>query len=512
MRRLGPCLLGLSAAAGCSSGSQALAVYAMPDLERPSPTADGSGAGDTGAPEAPEPEPPRPPAAAPRYVFVPNPDRGTVTRVDADSLQVTTTAVGVEPTAVEVTADGGSAVVLNEGSDELTVLAVESLSGASVSLRPNLNALRLSGDSQWAVAWHDGAEPDRSEGSSSYNEVSLVRLDGLAHYPLIVGYNPRQVRFTADHSRMVVVSDDYLCIVDLRDDEPTPVRVRISDDTVSPPEAEELLLSPDGATAIVRQFGENSLTLVDLETGEARSLPVGDNPTDIDLSADGAEAVAVARGSNELWVYDMRDLFAPARVIALPAGMTFGSLVLTPDDRAGLLYSTSSGAPLFAAWDRAAADTESPAVFGLVKGVADIEVLPGSLRALVRHAPASNGELDTGSPFYNREAITLLSLEDSFTNPIRLDAPPAELARRDDGQVGVLRMEGADSVLRLDFDRMLHDEVPLSSAVEHVGMMPGRALSYASQAHDLGRISFYDTDTGALETITGFELNAAVAR
>ena len=45
-------------------------------------------------------------------------------------------------------------------------------------------------------------------------------------------------------------------------------------------------------------------------------------------SPDGRRAVAVARGSNELWVYDLADVFAPAEVIALPEGEVLGSLAL----------------------------------------------------------------------------------------------------------------------------------------------------------------------------------------
>lgn len=510
----------------CGGDDQALTAFAPAEDERAGAGGDGGGDGgggdadgggggsDTGAPpEPPEPEAKRPPAAASAYVFVPNPDRGTVTQITADTLQVVTRPVGVEPTAVQVTADGAWAVVLNEGSDDLTVLEVASTASArSVGLRPNLNALRLSGDGAWAVAWHDSAEPDRSEGASSYNEVSLVRLGAMEHWPLIVGYNPRQVRFTDDHARLLVVSDDYLCIIALDAAGPTTRRVRISDDTFDPPAAEELLLSPDGRVAILRQFGENNLTVVDLETGTVERVAVGDTPTDIDLSADGAELIAVARGSNELWIYAMDDIFATPRVLPLPEGLVFGSLVLTPDDARGLLYSSSSAAPLLAIWDRAAPEDAALAVYGLVKGIADIEVMADGQRALVRHQRTSNGDLAADSPFYNREAITLLSLQDAFTNPIRLDATPTTLAARGDGQVGVLQMEGASSVLRLDFDRMLHDEVPLRSAVEHVGALPGTDLVFASQAHELGRISFYDTESGALQTITGFELNAAVSR
>jgi len=41
-------------------------------------------------------------------------------------------------------------------------------------------------------------------------------------------------------------------------------------------------------------------------------------------------------------------------------------------------------------------------------------------------------------------------------------------------------------------------------------VLPTTDYAFASQEHDLGRISFYDTDTEALETITGFELNGEI--
>jgi DNA-binding beta-propeller fold protein YncE len=191
-----------------------------------------------------------------------------VTRIEVATLSVITAPVGAGPTEVVVSPDNSVAAVFNEGSDDLTVLDTEALTQSTVGLRPNLNQIVMSGDGEWVAAWHDGALEDTSVGATSYNEVSLVHLGRLDHTPLIVGYNPRQVRFTADHQRLLVVSDDYLAIVDLTADALEPVRVRIAADALDAPVAEELVLTPDGQTAIIRQFGATELVVVDLVTGE----------------------------------------------------------------------------------------------------------------------------------------------------------------------------------------------------------------------------------------------------
>jgi hypothetical protein len=43
-----------------------------------------------------------------------------------------------------------------------------------------------------------------------------------------------------------------------------------------------------------------------------------------------------------------------------------------------------------------------------------------------------------------------------------------------------------------------------------VGVLPGQSVAWASQAHELGRLSFYDPDSTTLDTITGFELNSDI--
>ena len=253
------------------------------------------------------------PASTDAYFFVANPNRDTVTRISVPQLAVITTKVGVNPQVVATTADYATAVTFNQGSDDVSIIASETLDVATVDVRDDYNNMVLSPDGGWVACYHDQGltEAEGADGGTqSFNEVSFVRLGDASHHPMVVGFNPREIQFTRDGALAVVVSDAYLALVDLTAAAPTPVRVQIAADLLDPPAAEEVLLSPDGRYAIVRQFGSNELVVVDLTTQSVERIDVGDNPTDLDATPDGTQAVAVARGSGQLWIYDLADPFA----------------------------------------------------------------------------------------------------------------------------------------------------------------------------------------------------------
>ena len=245
------------------------------------------------------------PAATERYVFVANPARNTVSRVTVADLSVVTTQVGVDPLVVRTSPDHSTAVVFNRGTDDLSIVDSASMTVRTVPVRPDFNAMLMSPDGAWVACFHDAQNrdpDDLSEGAWSFNEVSLVEVATGTHWPLVVGFNPREIRFASDASRMLVVSDAYLAVVELDSDNPAPVRIPIADDTLEPPLAEEVLITPSGRQAIVRQAGGSHLVLADLVGLTTTQLPVGDTPTDLDVTPDGLQAVAVARGAGELWV------------------------------------------------------------------------------------------------------------------------------------------------------------------------------------------------------------------
>ena len=454
------------------------------------------------------------PATTNKYVFVVNTERDTVTRIAVPSLEVITTSVGVRPGVVVTSSDYSRAVTFNAGSDSVSIIDAETLAVTEVEVRDNLNAMKMSPDGKWVICYHDiSVESEPADGSISYNEISIVDLENAIHHEAVVGTFPHDVKFTDDSATAVVVSDDYLAVIDLGSgNETSPDRIALSEDTIDPPVAEEILLDPAGQYAFVRQYGVSELVLVDLLSRSTEGLAVGANPTDMDLSPDGSQAIVVARGSGELWVYDIESpTFAPD-IIELPEGAVFGSLLMSPDNTQGLLYSTASGQARYGVWDR---DSDSVEIHSLVKPVAGIGVSPVGGTALVFHT-LDNGDIDPGSPFYDAHALTLIDLDDFFTNPIQLAAEPTSYANAADGQTGFFIMEGSEHVGVLDYGSLIHDMQTLPSAPVYLGVLPDTNTAYISQEHDLGRISFYnpeaDVEAGEaeLQTVTGFELNSAI--
>lgn len=447
------------------------------------------------------------PATTTAYVFVANPTRDTVTRIDVESLAVKTTTVGKIPTAVETTADYTRAVTLNEGDDSVSIVDAETLAVTDVPIRENFNRMDLSPDGKWVIAWYD---PDQeSEASSggvqSFNEVSFVDVTTLTHTPMAVGFNPRDVRWSADGRLALVVSDASLAVVDLTAATLEPTLVDIAADPTDPPAAEEVEISPDGTYAFVRQFGADAILVVDLATLVVTAIPVGTNPTDLDLSPDGSKLAVVSRGAQQLCVIDAANPFAGQTIV--PMASAFGSVLFAgPGDKA-VLYTNATRLDRYGVWDVEAGVVEERS---LVKPIQSMGVSPTGGSLLVFHTLEDAPDADPTDPFYGEWALTLIDLDDFRQNPMLLPAEPTAYAVSDDGNYGFFTMEGERWLETLHFDTLLYEEVLLPSEPVYLGVLPEKTKAYASQDHELGRISFYDAATEELDTITGFELNSEI--
>lgn len=456
-----------------------------------------------------------PPSQSDVFVFVANPARNTVSRINAYTLDVRTADVGIDPRVVRVTPEYSFAAVFNRGDDTISIVQADTLDVRSVPVRKNFNQMLMSGDGKWVAAFFDqaavraGDPPPTS--IQSFNELSFVSVPEGVHHGMVVGYNPRDVKFSEDGRLAVVISDEHLALVDLTAEALRPVLVPISD-ALEPPTAEEVVLSPDGRYAFVRQFGASSLVLVDLDLRETTLLPVGENPTDLDLSPDGRHAVAVARAANQLWIYDTAAPLTPPDVLDLPPELTAGSLIFNPEGDRAVIFTTATATRTFAIWDT---NTDAVRLESLVKPVMAMAYTPTGESLMVLHPKTNAPDQVPGSDFYNAWAISLLQVDDRalLQNAIKLPAEPFGFANAADGLNGYFIMEGEPSLVQVDYQTLLYDAVRLRSEPVYVGVMPvtsqteGRPPAWVSQEHDLGRISFYHPDEARLETITGFELN-----
>lgn len=458
------------------------------------------------------------PAQTDVYVFVANPSRNTVTRVNVETLEVRTAEVGVDPHAIATTPDNTTCVVFNRGDDTVSIIDADTFEQRVVPVRDDYNRLVMSPNGRWVALFHDVAaeRPDDPppSGVQSYNEVSFVDLVTGEHFGMAVDYQPREVQFTPDGKLAVVVTKTSLGVVDFNERPLLPRLIAVTDVLVDPPTAEEVVLAPDGSYAFVRQFGAEDLAIVDLDAGTTTHVPVGLNPTDLDLTPDGAHAVVVSRGSHELSLFDVGAPFDPPDILGLPADVALGSVLIDPTGRQAIVYTTATLIDRYATWDLT---TDVITLRQLVKPIREVSITPDGNSLLVFHTKQDAETASPTSPFHDRWALTLISLADQRQNPLNLPAEPIGYAHARDGDHGYFIMEGVPQLTELDYVTLLPEEIAIKSDPVYVGVLPDLDLTdgdqpkaWVSQEHDLGRMSFYDPDDASTETITGFELNSAV--
>jgi len=447
------------------------------------------------------------------FVFVANPSRDTVSKIHAVNRTIDTIDVGDEPIQVVVSPDYQRAVTFNAGGDSVSVIDVLTDTVTELSVREDFNFIQMSPDGRWVVAYFNAKVAEASfdiEGVRSFTEVSFVDTWNLRVESYSVGFNPREVQFSADSRRAVVISDSFLTVCDLSTDPIDLSLVDLGADPIDPLVAAEVAVTPAGTFAFVRYNGVNEIQVVELDTGDLDSLDGGDDPSDLDLSPDGTEAIVVSRGSQELRIFDAIAPFgATPTIIPTPSSSTLGTLNLAPGGASGLLFTTALLEDRITFWDRASGELTER---GLAKPVDAVAISPDGESALIVHTLADVEDAD--DVFADREAITVVDLETWLTNPVALESKPTRWTSSNDGRYALFIMENNRNVGVIDYATRLVDDLLVPSLPVHIGTMPAEsgdeALGWVSQEHELGRISFVRPFEQAVETVTGFELNSDI--
>lgn len=236
-----------------------------------------------------------PPAPGDRYVFLALPSTPALARIDVLTLAVdevplpsealAVTTLPGRDIAVVLLGQGRAAVVGAEQGDEPLVTSLE--------VRHGLTHLAVSDATPHVVAWadHDAGGP-QAMNPSELSVIDLSEADDLARvdpavYHLSVGARPRQVAFDDAGERLYVVTDDGISLTDiagLRGDQILPPAPVHDDPVGSDPAVRRVLLTADGAYAVVLQPGEPTLRLVDLTTADEAmpmTLALDAPPTDV---------------------------------------------------------------------------------------------------------------------------------------------------------------------------------------------------------------------------------------
>lgn len=483
--------------------------------------------GDGGAALPPEVENDRyleKPASGQNFIYLAVPKQNMVAKINALSLAVTAIKVGANPGALQTVSGQDLAVVLNRDAANVSIIRTAA-DGKDQQIvlktAKGLNQLVLSPDGKYGVAYFDAvANQGKTTAGHALQEVTLINLTAGQEktFTLTVGFNTQKVEFSADSSRVFIVTEQGVSVAEV---------AKINSATIIPPVAllrnalleakpEEVLITSDGAAAILRQSGVKGLRAVNLISGDLTDLTLDAEPTDIDLRADGKMLVAVLREAKTVVLLDWPVDFSPGATIdsLSVAPYTVGQAVLTPDGKSALLFSNATSQEAVV---RADLNTRQIFVTSLKKGVRGIYASPDGKNVVIMHnkVPGTISAQDDVETFLDKShGYSLLSLSSGFVKLQLTSTQTGPISFAPDGQSAYLLLndtaQGIKQVECIDLLGFLVDNLTMGSPPVSLGVMASTKKVYVAQDHALGRVTFIDMDSHQTKTVTGFELNSHV--
>ena len=465
------------------------------------------------------------PAASDAYVFVVNPERDTLSKINATTRAVYTLPVGLHPTQVEVGAkNSNKAVVLNEADASLSIVNVTDDSVQTVTIHPDTNYMALSSDGRYAITWFnaqvEGADTS-VDGVRSYSSISVVDTgngsQAPSSTPMSVALNPRAATFIPATNQALVLCDDAVAQVTLS---PTPSYrlIPLTEDIDEDLAVAEMKVSADGHFAWVRLLNEADLLVIDLTSSDPLAavsrIPLSAIASDMDLA--DKNLILVDRENRTLEIYDAEHPEDEPKLIATPSNQLVGSLVVSTELNKAILYTTltakdvqgtsEANTPLnrFSVWDLS---NNQISLYELVKPVESVYLNRSSSGdvATFIHQGAADSDIPA---FDNQDAFSNFYFSDGLVIPTRLENPMKALADAPNGRYEFMILEDNLNVVVIDYSSRQVSAIKVQSQPAFVGILTGSNVAYVSQEHELGRLSFIDASTAEVSTITGFELNS----
>jgi hypothetical protein len=280
----------------------------------------------------------------------------------------------------------------------------------------------------------------------------------------------------------------------------------------------DVSITPDGRYALARFERTSYVRLVDLATRTATSLDLGALVTDLDVSPSGDFAIAVLRDRSRVVRVPLPGGFQNPMSLQRTdvTGELIGSVTISPDGRRALLYTTAFAVERVTVMNLTANDPLN--VIRLRKSVRAVTFAPDGRTALVVHDHTSGNpdeaNIDLETRIDRSFGYTLIEPSAQFA---RLQLTPADvgpLAIVPDGtHAFVLLRDDARQIAqahRVSLQSFAVETITLGSPPSSVGAVPSTQRAFIGQDHPEGRITFIDWTTGALQSVTGFELNSRI--
>ncbi len=457
------------------------------------------------------------PEGSPNFVYIPAAGTDNLVKISGASLQVTLVEVGDRPIVAKTVPGHDAVLVINAGSDDVAYVR-SSATGDTIdflAMTPHANTLVVAPDGNSAIAFYDHDHPIAGEPAGSLQDVTLFRLGDkpeVAH--LAVGFHPTGVSFRADGSQAFVVTDDGVCVIapaTAKDGDIVPP-VALSKNPLDKPVNREVLVTPDGVWAIVRQDGLSGLNAVHLPSKKFATTTLSAVPTDLDVLPDGSAALAIIRDTGEVAIVALpKDPTEVLETTVLSTGTLIAGLAqITDDGKTALLYTTAAGIEQAATLDFAT-KTISPVL--LRKTVDFVVLVPGTRKAILVHLPAQGPNYDDATEKFvdDSEGITLYDLDTGYAKLVLTPVRPTGIASLANPPLSWLLLPDPANldhgVLRANLTQFQTDIIPLGSPPEYARVLESAQVVAVTQTHPSGRVTFLPVGAGAAKTVTGYELN-----
>ncbi len=233
----------------------------------------------------------------------------------------------------------------------------------------------------------------------------------------------------------------------------------------------------------------------------------------MDISPDGRYVVAVVRYAGAVVRLPLPEGFNDptlAEITIIPEGR-IGQVALARDGQRAVLYTTADTRD-----ERLTvldfAQGTSPTAVDLHKAVGQLAVTADGDTAFVVHQQTSADPSDSVAEQLVDQSYgySLVNLDTGFSKLEITEGPVLQFTLLPEAGSAFLTFAAPAEVHRVGLGDFVHTTVPLASVPAAIGPVPLSRRVFVSQEHPDGRITFIDWDTGAISTVTGFELNTTI--
>jgi len=141
----------------------------------------------------------------------------------------------------------------------------------------------------------------------------------------------------------------------------------------------------------------------------------------------------------------------------------------------------------------------------------------GKLIVVHSRAPGDPADATNFDDYIDRSSgYSAIDVATGFAKLEITDVDPGEFTFAPTAPRAYVTLDGGDAdgavaaVQTIALDTGVVHTIELGSPPDAIGVLPDADKVYVSQRHPLGRVSFIDVATGAIQTLTGFDLNSQI--